>query len=666
MSMAAGEGMATKGTKRAAGASDGSRTRSRRQGPAAGAKAPGRDRRPAAGKARPYDLALAILDSAIEGVIIVDESGGRLRYANASAGRMFGESPQGMLRLTQDDLHPDEDRGTVHESFKALSRGDIKLATAVPCQRRDGSCFWADISGARLVLEGTPCIIGFFTDVSDQKAACDANAEAQALLASVFNAVPDILGIQDTRHGVIRYNEAGYRFLNTDAEGVRGRKCFELIGRTAPCVQCATSETYRTLKPAKLEKFVETMGIWLDVRSYPIFDSFGNLKGIVEHLRDITLQKRAEAELLRTEKLSSLAILAGGIAHDFNNLLGGIYGNIEMARTVSQSRQVKDFLDATLKTMNRARALTQQLLTFAKGGAPMRRVAPVESFLRETANFACSGSRTSCALDIEPGLWACNYDADQVAQVIDNILINAQQAMPGGGMITVTARNVGIGGEDSPALAPGRYVRLSIRDQGIGISVEHLPRIFDPFFTTKQQGSGLGLATSFSIIRQHGGHIQAESEPGKGSVFHIFLPASDAPAEARPAPEAVLAKGAGRILVMDDEEMLRETIGTMLKYHGYETVMAADGAEALRIFDASLSVGNPFAAVILDLTISGGMGGRETIAELRKKDRAIPVFVASGYAVDPILACPQDYGFTDSIAKPFSRKGLIEILCKYL
>ncbi|MCU0236524.1 MAG: PAS domain-containing protein [Acidobacteria bacterium] len=614
----------------------------------------------------PCDLALAILDGAIEGVIIVNEGGGRIRYANASAGRMFGESPQGMLRLTLDDLHPDEDRTTVRESFKAFYRGDIKLAAAVPCQRRDGSRFWADISGARLVLKNMRCIIGFFTDVSGQKAARDAAVEAQALSASVFNAVPDILGIQDMQHGIIRYNEAGYRFLNTDADGVQGRKCYELIGQAAPCVQCATSETYRTRKPAQLEKFVESLGIWLDVRSYPIFDQYGNLKGIVEHLRDITLEKRAEAEMLRTEKLSSLAILAGGIAHDFNNLLGGIYGNLEMARAVSHGQQEQAFLDATLKTMGRARALTQQLLTFAKGGAPVRKVALLEDFLSETVSFACSGSRVSCTLDIEAGLWASNYDADQIAQVIDNILINAQQAMPAGGLVTVTARNVTIGEGESPALAPGRYVRLSIRDQGMGIPREHLSRIFDPFFTTKQQGSGLGLATSFSIIGQHGGLIQAESEPGKGSQFHIFLLACDRPSLSAPESAPRQVEGSGRILVMDDEAMLRETIGAMLQHHGYEAVLAADGAEALRIFDAGVARGAPFAAVILDLTVSGGMGGRETIAELRKKDRDIPVFVASGYASDPILARPQDYGFTDSIAKPFTRKGLIEILCKYL
>ncbi len=627
---------------------------------------PGRGAGTAAAGRIPCGAALSLLDNAIEGVLVVDEEGRRLRYANASAGRMFGRSPREMLRLTLDDLHPEADRAAVRESFAAICRGDIRLATAVPCRHRDGRRFWADIGAARLVLDDSPCIIGFFTDVSGQKQAREAQAEAQALLASVFNAVPDIMGLQDTRHGVICYNDAGYRFLNIAPEAVSGRKCFELIGRSEPCEQCATSETYRTLKPAQLEKFVESRGVWLDVRSYPIFDPRGDLMGIVEHLRDITQQKRAEAEMLRTEKLSSLAILAGGIAHDFNNLLGGIYGNIEMARAVAAGQKTQEFLDATLRTMRRAQSLTQQLLTFAKGGAPVRKAARLEDFLRETVNFACSGSSVSCELDIEPGLWASQYDADQVAQVIDNILINARQAMPAGGLATVAARNVTVGEGEFPGMLPGRYVRISIADHGVGIPGEHLPRIFDPFFTTKQTGSGLGLATSLSIIRQHGGNILAESQPGKGSRFHVFLPACDRPEASvtKNAPERPSASG--RILVMDDEAILRDTIGAMLQHHGFEPVMAADGAEALRLFDAALAQGAPFVAVILDLTVPGGMGGVETVAELRRRDRGIPVFVASGYAVDPVLARPQEYGFTASIAKPFSRKGLIEILCKHL
>ena len=619
-----------------------------------------------AGAARSCDLTLSILASAVEGIMIAERESGKIRYVNESICRMFGYAAKELLALTISDIHPVEKLKAVWKAFSDLHRGEIKIAVSIPCRRKNASVFWADISAARVVIDGTPCTVGFFSDISGKKAARDENEEAQSLLASVFNAVPDILGIQDARHGIIRYNEAGYRFLHADPDSVKGKKCFQLIGLDEPCSQCATSETYRTKQPAKLEKFVESQGVWMDVRSYPILDQQGNLKGIVEHLRDITLQKRAEEELLKSEKLESLAQLAGGIAHDFNNLLGGIYGNIEMARAVSQSPETDNYLDATLKTMNRARSLTQQLLTFAKGGTPIRKAGFLDGFLRETAEFASSGSSISCVIDIAAGLWACMYDANQMGRVIENIMINAQQAMPMGGTITITAENATVGESESRILSPGRYVRIAIRDQGVGIPRELLGRIFDPFFTTKQKGSGLGLATGYSIVKQHGGSIEVESHPGEGSTFSIYLPACEqAPAAADGKPGEPL-QSAGRILIMDDEEVVRDLISVMLHYHGYDTVLAADGREALRIFDEQAANGTPFSAVILDLTIRGGMGGKETIDEIRKRDPLIPAFVASGYADDDIVSRPREHGFTDSITKPFTRKVLIEILCKYL
>jgi len=293
-------------------------------------------------------------------------------------------------------------------------------------------------------------------------------------------------------------------------------------------------------------------------------------------------------------------------------------------------------------------------------------VARLDDFLNETATFAFSGSRISWTLDIEEELWACNYDPDQMGQVIDNILINAQQPMPLGGQVAMTAANITLKENEDSALPSGRFVRISIRDSGVGISAEHLSRIFDPFFTTKQQGSGLGLATSFSIIQKHGGAIRAESELQKGSTFYVFLPACDMKEESGPVPEPESLRGQGRILIMDDEEMLRDTTGAVLQNQGYQAVGATDGAEALRLFDDGLSRGEGFAAVILDLTIPGGMGGKDVIGELRKRDREVPIFVSSGYADDPILARPQEFGFTASLTKPFTSQSLLALLGRYL
>jgi CheY-like chemotaxis protein len=355
-------------------------------------------------------------------------------------------------------------------------------------------------------------------------------------------------------------------------------------------------------------------------------------------------------------------VLAGGIAHDFNNLLGGIYGNIEMVRNVSKDSQVAGYLDTTLGTLNRARNLTQQLLTFAKGGLPIRKTSSLFPFVRETVQFALSGSNISSTYDIPVDLWYCDFDSNQIGQVIDNLTINALQAMPLGGTIRVKASNVVLTKGEHPSLGEGRYVRISIADDGIGIPREIQSRIFDPFFTTKQKGSGLGLATAYSIMYRHEGSIDVESDSGKGSTFNIFLPASNDQPKNETAPPSQSPKGSGRILVMDDEEVLLRTISVLIRSIGYTVVGAKDGSEAIRILKEENEAGRSFIAIILDLTVPGGMGGKEAITEIRILDPHVPVLVSSGYADDPIMARPKDYGFTASISKPFSLTELSQAL----
>jgi CheY-like chemotaxis protein len=252
--------------------------------------------------------------------------------------------------------------------------------------------------------------------------------------------------------------------------------------------------------------------------------------------------------------------------------------------------------------------------------------------------------------------------------VVDNIVINAQQAMPQGGAITITARNTMLKESQVATLVAGRYIRVSVKDSGIGIPADILPRIFDPFFTTKQKGSGLGLATSFSIMTRHNGHIDVESAPGKGATFHLYLPASDENGEttAPAGAEVVQHKGAGCFLVMDDEAVMRDTIGNMLESLGYEVVSLCDGNEVMLHFQDAIAKGKTFAAIILDLTIPGGMGGNETARAIRKIDGTVPIFISSGYAEDPMLAEPQKYGFADSICKPYIKAELAAMLEKHL
>jgi CheY-like chemotaxis protein len=315
-----------------------------------------------------------------------------------------------------------------------------------------------------------------------------------------------------------------------------------------------------------------------------------------------------------------------------------------------------------MATIDRARGLTRQLLTFSKGGAPVKNLDRLAPLLKESAQFALSGSRVSCEYRIPQNLWLCEFDRDQIGQVVDNLVINALQAMPEGGTIEISAGNVTLGEKANPRLPAGNYVKTSIKDHGVGMPGEILQKIFDPFFTTKSQGHGLGLATCYSVVNRHGGCIDVESEPGKGSTFAFYLPAFPDTTLTDATSTPRIHKGAGTILVMDDEEVLRDTISQMLKLLGYSVVCARSGTEAIDFFAADRKI----TAMILDLTIPGGPGGRDVIAEVRKTDRTIPAFVASGYADDPVMADPVKYGFMASICKPFSIVELSDLLDRHL
>jgi PAS domain S-box-containing protein len=401
-----------------------------------------------------------------------------------------------------------------------------------------------------------------------------------------------------------------------------------------------------------------------DFSSAPMGRLLDGRRAVISMAKDVTGRRRMEEELQKAQRLESLGVLAGGIAHDFNNLMGGVFGYIELALQDCRDPTVARYLSKTMNALDRARALTQQLLTFAKGGVPILNVGPLFPFVQDTAQFALSGSSVACLLDVQPGLWACSFDKNQIGQVIDNLVINAQQAMPLGGTIELSARNLTLATGDYPSLEKGDYVRLSVKDHGIGISKELVSKIFDPFFTTKAMGHGLGLATCYSIVHRHGGAIDVESEPGQGSTFHVYLPASPQAAASSVAAAARMHQGSGTFLVMDDEEVIRETLSDMLKSFGYHVVCKANGQDAVDFFAAELHAQRGLAGMIFDLTVPGGMGGIAALAEIRKLDAMTPAFVASGYADDPAVRNPKDYGFSGSICKPFRKVELSKILEK--
>jgi len=487
--------------------------------------------------------------------------------------------------------------------------------------------------------------------------------ESEETTRSLLNAPTDAAAVlMDVDGAILALNE-------TAAEGFKG-SVNELVGscvydRFPPGLaerqRSVFAQVVRTAEIARFED--ERGGRVFDYRVFPISDASGRVSRVAFFRYDITEKRRIEEELLRTEKLESIGILAGGIAHDFNNVLTAIVGNVGLAKMcITPEDKIYEMLVDAERASLRARELTRQLLTFSRGGAPIKETTSITELIKDSATFVLRGSNVRCRFSLPADLWTVDADPGQMSQVIQNLVINADQAMPEGGTIQVRGENVRVSAEHGLPLEPGKYVKISIADEGTGISEEHLQRIFEPYFTTKQKGSGLGLATTYSIIRRHDGHICVESEPGVGTTFYMYLPASEKEVPAQEVTAEQPLTGKGRILVMDDEEIVRDVAGSVLTRIGYEVEFARDGAEAIELYRQAQELGQPFAAVIMDLTIPGGMGGKETIRELLKIDPEAKAIVSSGYFADPVMAEFRKYGFSGVVAKPYRIRQLIDVL----
>ncbi len=389
------------------------------------------------------------------------------------------------------------------------------------------------------------------------------------------------------------------------------------------------------------------------------------LRKSTEQLRaEIAQREQTEEELLRSRKLESLGVLAGGIAHDFNNFLTIVQGNIEVAKSqLTPAEPAQHFLDQAASACQRAKSLSSQLLTFAKGGAPVRRLVSVAQLITDAVHLARTGSPIRIEVTIAEGLWSAQVDPSQIVQVLHNILINAREAMPKGGAIEVRADNVH---GDAEA-----QVRISIRDYGCGIPPGVIGQIFDPYFTTKPGGTGLGLATAYAIVAKHGGHLSVASTPGAGTVFTLDLPALDLPVllespESQARMPVAMQRGTERLLVMDDDEPLRILFKAVLTSLGYEVQAAADGAEAIALYETAKATERGFDAVVLDLTVAGGMGGVEAAAKLKELDPSLKLIVSSGYSDAPVMSQFAQYGFEAVIVKPWTVKEMSEVLRRVL
>jgi len=391
------------------------------------------------------------------------------------------------------------------------------------------------------------------------------------------------------------------------------------------------------------------------------------LEGIIWNIEDISYRLKMEEALLKVKKLESIGRLAGGIAHDFNNILVAIIGNISLAeRLMEENHKSRELLETALTASMRAKELTGKLLTFAGGGEPAKTSSSLPELLRESTSFALSGSNVKCEFSIPQIIWPINMDRGQIDQVIRNLVLNADQSMPNGGKITISCENVEAEDDDISGLKKGRYVRVTLQDTGTGIDRANLEKIFDPYFSTKEKdsikGSGLGLSIVHSIIMKHNGLILVDSTPGEGTVFTLYLPALHEEEGVRIGGGDIVASGKGRILIMDDEKLIRDVLTEMLTYLGYTSIPSSDGQEAVNIYKESLSEDSSIAAVILDLTIPGGMGGEEAAQKILGLNPQAKIIVSSGYSYDPILDNYRDYGFCSTVSKPYQLLDLSRVL----
>lgn len=606
--------------------------------------------------------------------------GGQCLSTNRKLQEMFGYSQAELSKLNFHDLTYPDDRERGLTQFAELWEGRLPhFSQDKRYIRKDGSIIWCATNSSPVKdAEGQPrYFISVLNDITQRKQVEAALAAEKERLAVTLRSIGEGVITTDT--------EGRVTLLNPVAEKFTGWSQAEAVGRPLPEVFHIIDENTRQLAANPAEHVLRTgevIGLasqtilvgrdgyerYVSNNGAPIRDLADNIKGVVLVFRDITERQRIEAELRKVQKLESLGLLAGGIAHDFNNILTAIAGNISLAKMdIPRRSSAFEVLDGAEKATFRAKDLTQQLLTFSQGGAPVKKTTSLKELLESSVSFALRGSNVQAKFDIPADLWPVEIDSGQVNQVLNNLVINADQAMPEGGLLTIKARNIPRAELDRALNLPGAaYVRVQIKDQGLGIPKKNLARIFDPYFTTKQKGSGLGLASCFSIIARHEGTILVESELGKGSTFCFYLPAAPGKTVQAESQAATIKSGKGKILLMDDDEMILALCNRLLDRLGYQVEVARDGAEAVETYRLALARRQPFDLVIMDLTVKGGMGGKEALLHLRELDPSVKAIVSSGYSTDPIMANYRAYHFKETLSKPFRVEELTEKIEKVL
>jgi len=588
----------------------------------------------------------------------------RILDVNQVACERLGYSREELLTLSAPDIDPYFLEDACHQHWKHLKQvGSAQFESAH--RTRDGRIYPVEIFAYYLNHNGFEYNCSIVRDITERKNLEKALQESEELFRTLCDSAP--IGIfrcdaegnniycnprWEQITGVSAAEGSGDGWLSTIHPDDRG--AFGKVLAEATASGSGYIHEHRKLDP-------QGDAVWVRVLVSPIKGADGAVLGRVGTVEDITEQRQARQEILKAQKLESIGVLAGGIAHDFNNILTAILGNISLARyQVQDPEKVAKRLEDAEKAAARAKDLTQQLLTFARGGEPVKKIIEVRGLLREAAHFALHGSNLCCDFDLAEDLWPLEADEGQLVQVVHNLVLNAVQATQDGGTVSLRARNLG-----SRHAGTG-FVEVSVSDNGAGISEQHLEKIFDPYFTTKDQGSGLGLASCYSIVKKHGGTLRAESTLGQGSSFYFVLPASKEPQFPCRDLENSLSLGSSRILVMDDEEIVRVLSQAILEQLGYLAVCVENGTQAAEFYRKAQEEGAPFAAVILDLTVPGGVGGKEAVQMLLKIDPQVKAIVCSGYSTDPVLANHRAYGFSAVLSKPYRPHDLNKVLQELL
>ncbi len=581
-------------------------------------------------------------------------------YVSPALERVLGHTPaEAMERIAFDDIHPEDREYAAAAFMECLNNPGVPVASQYRVRHKNGSWRFFETVGNNVIDNpDIRSIVINCRDITDRKRLEEELQKSEERYRLLAQKSADIIAIINPDNSFRYVSPAVKRILGYTPEEFIERMGFDHVhpedreATVATFARCLTkpdsvvTAQYRLRHKDGSWRFVEALAT--NVLSNPA------MRAVVLNLRDITERKQAEKALERAARLESLGVLCGGIAHDFNNILTAVLTNISMAQMYGDLEEdIEKMLADAEKASMRGKGLTQQLLTFARGGEPIKRPVSLPTLIRETIEFALSGSNVRCEHHLPKDLWPVEADEGQLGQVFQNIILNADQAMPGGGVIRVRAENLLVSEQDPLPLKPGHHVKVSIIDRGIGIPEEHLQKVFDPFYTTKQKGSGLGLSTSFSIVKRHDGALQIESRLGEGTQVHVYLPAvpEGHPARRRKTDES--CRGTERILLVDDDNTLRRSIGKALRRLGYQVDEAEDGTKGVSVYQEALSSVRRVDAVIMDLTIPGGLGGRQAAQEILEMDPDAKLIVSSGYSTDPLMSDYRTHGFRAVIAKPY-------------